>query len=320
MTARIIGTGAYAPERIVTNKDLMEFLDTDDAWIRERIGICERRVSVSEGTSELAVQAARRAIENAGITPEEIDVIVVATSSPDRSFPSAATDVQGMLGAVNAFAFDITAACSGFIYGLHIVEGFFKAGIYKTGLVIGAETLSKVLDWSDRGSCILFGDGAGAAVVRAEETGVVKTLVGSDGTKGWVLECQARSLDNCLTGKKPELGLMKMDGQEVFKFAVKIIPTIVKQLLEETKTSSEEVKYYVLHQANSRILESASRRLKIPMEKIPSNIARYGNTSAASIPILLDELNRDGKLNRGDKLVLSGFGAGLTWGATLLEW
>lgn len=320
MTARIIGTGAYAPERIVTNKDLMEFLDTDDAWIRERTGICERRVSVSEGTSELAVQAARRAIENAGITPEEIDVIVVATSSPDRSFPSAATDVQGMLGAVNAFAFDITAACSGFIYGLHIIEGFFKAGIYKTGLVIGAETLSKVLDWSDRGSCILFGDGAGAAVVKAEETGVVKTLVGSDGTKGWVLECQARSLDNCLTGKKPELGLMKMDGQEVFKFAVKIIPTIVKQLLEETKTPSEEVKYYVLHQANSRILESASRRLKIPMEKIPSNIARYGNTSAASIPILLDELNRDGKLNRGDKLVLSGFGAGLTWGATLLEW
>lgn len=320
MTARIIGTGAYAPERIVTNKDLMEFLDTDDAWIRERTGICERRVSVSEGTSELALQAARRAIENAGIKPEEIDVIVVATSSPDRSFPSAATDVQGMLGAVNAFAFDITAACSGFIYGLHIIEGFFKAGIYKTGLVIGAETLSKVLDWSDRGSCILFGDGAGAAVVKAEETGVVKTLVGSDGTKGWVLECQARSLDNCLTGKKPELGLMKMDGQEVFKFAVKIIPKIVKQLLEETETPSEAVKYYVLHQANSRILESASRRLKIPMEKIPSNIARYGNTSAASIPILLDELNRDGKLNRGDKLVLSGFGAGLTWGATLLEW
>lgn len=320
MTARIIGTGAYAPEKIVTNKDLMEFLDTDDAWIRERTGICERRVSVSEGTSELALQAARRAIENAGIKPEEIDVIVVATSSPDRSFPSAATDVQGMLGAVNAFAFDITAACSGFIYGLHIIEGFFKAGIYKTGLVIGAETLSKVLDWSDRGSCILFGDGAGAAVVKAEETGVVKTLVGSDGTKGWVLECQARSLDNCLTGKKPELGLMKMDGQEVFKFAVKIIPKIVKQLLEETETPSEDVKYYVLHQANSRILESASRRLKIPMEKIPSNIARYGNTSAASIPILLDELNRDGKLNRGDKLVLSGFGAGLTWGATLLEW
>lgn len=320
MTARIIGTGAYAPERIVTNKDLMEFLDTDDAWIRERTGICERRVSVSEGTSELALQAARRAIENAGIKPEEIDVIVVATSSPDRSFPSAATDVQGMLGAVNAFAFDITAACSGFIYGLHIIEGFFKAGIYKTGLVIGAETLSKVLDWSDRGSCILFGDGAGAAVVKAEKTGVVKTLVGSDGTKGWVLECQARSLDNCLTGKKPELGLMKMDGQEVFKFAVKIIPKIVKQLLEETETPSEDVKYYVLHQANSRILESASRRLKIPMEKIPSNIARYGNTSAASIPILLDELNRDGKLNRGDKLVLSGFGAGLTWGATLLEW
>lgn len=320
MTTRIIGIGSYTPETIVTNRDLMEFMDTDDAWIRERTGICERRVSVSEGTSALAVEAAKRAIEDAGISPEEIDIIVLATSSADRSFPSAATDVQGIIGAVNAMAFDITAACTGFIYALHVVDGFIKSGIYKTGLVIGAETLSKVIDWSDRGSGILFGDGAGAAVVRADEKGVIHALMGSDGTKGWVLECQARSLGNCLTKVKPELGLMKMDGQEVFKFAVKKIPEIVKQVLEESNTSQEEIKYFFLHQANIRILESASRRLNIPMEKIPVNIDRYGNTSAASILILLDEMYRDGKLARGDKLVLAGFGAGLTWGATLLEW
>lgn len=320
MTARIIGIGSHVPETIVTNKDLMKFVDTDDDWIRERTGICERRVSLTEGTSALAVRAAEKALRDAGIGPEEIDIIVVATSSPDRSFPSAATDVQDGIGAVNAFAFDITAACSGFIYGLHIIEGFFAAGLYKTGLVIGAETLSKVLDWSDRGSCILFGDGAGAAVVRAEETGVIKTILGSDGTKGWTLECKARSLENCLTGKKPELGFMKMDGQEVFKFAVKKVPEVIKQVLDAAGIAPEEIKYYVLHQANSRILESASRRLKIPMEKIPSNIDRYGNTSAASIPILLDEMKREGRIDKGDKLILSGFGSGLTWGAALLEW
>lgn len=320
MTARIIGIGSYVPETIVTNKDLMKFVDTDDTWIRERTGICERRVSLTEGTSALAVKAAQKALEDAGVTAEEIDIIIVATSSPDRSFPSAAADVQEGIKAVNAFAFDITAACSGFIYGLHILEGFFAGGLYKTGLLIGAETLSKVLDWSDRGSCILFGDGAGAAVVKAEETGVIKTILGSDGTKGWTLECQARSLENCLTGKRPELGFMKMDGQEVFKFAVKKVPEVVKQVLDASGIPPEDIKYYVLHQANSRILESASRRLKIPMEKIPSNIDRYGNTSAASIPILLSEMKQEGKISRGDKLILSGFGSGLTWGATLLEW
>lgn len=320
MTTRIIGTGSYAPETILTNKDLMEFMDTDDTWIRERTGICERRVSVSEGTSELAVKAAEKAIENAGINPEEIDIIVLATSSGDKSFPAGAMDIQAAIGAVNAVGFDITAACSGFIYALNMVHAFFAAGIYKTGLVVGAETLSKVLDWNDRSSAILFGDGAGAAVVRAEEKGIIHMLMGSDGTKSWALECQARSLGNCLTKTAPELGLMKMDGQEVFKFAVKKVPEIVKQVLLEGGTEQEDIKYFLLHQANVRILESASRRLKIPMEKIPVNIDRYGNTSAASIPILIDELNREGKLLRGDKLVLAGFGAGLTWGATLLEW
>lgn len=320
MTTKIIGIGSYVPDTVVTNQDLMKFLDTDDAWIRERTGICERRVSKDMGTCGLAIEAATRAIDDAGIDPKEIDLIVLATSSGDRAFPAAAMDVQAAIGAVNAVGFDITAACSGFIFGLHIAHSFFAAGIYKTALIIGAETLSKVVDWTDRGTCILFGDGAGAAVVRASETGIIRTLMGSDGTKGWTLECQARNLGNCVNGIKPELGFMKMDGKEVFKFAVRKVPEIVAQILEDAQMDPEEIKYFVLHQANFRILEAASRRLKVPMDRIPVNIDRYGNTSAASVPILLDELKRDGKLERGDKLVLAGFGSGMTWGATLLEW
>lgn len=320
MTTKIIGIGSYVPDTVVTNQDLMKFLDTDDAWIRERTGICERRVSKDMGTCGLAIEAAKRAIDDAGIDPKEIDLIVLATSSGDRAFPAAAMDVQAAIGAVNAVGFDITAACSGFIFGLHIAHSFFAAGIYKTALIIGAETLSKVVDWTDRGTCILFGDGAGAAVARASETGIIRTLMGSDGTKGWTLECQARNLGNCVNGIKPELGFMKMDGKEVFKFAVRKVPEIVAQILEDAQMDPEEIKYFVLHQANFRILEAASRRLKVPMDRIPVNIDRYGNTSAASVPILLDELKRDGKLERGDKLVLAGFGSGMTWGATLLEW
>lgn len=320
MTTRIIGTGSYVPETIVTNKDLMKFMDTDDEWIKDRTGIAARHISVKEGTSEMSVEAAKRAIADAGIDPKEIDIIILATSSADKSFPATAMDVQAGVGAVNAMGFDISAACTGFIYGLHIVQGFFASGIYKTGLIVGAETLSKVLDWNDRASCILFGDGAGAAVVRAEDQGILHAVMGSDGTKSWVLDCVGRSLGNILTNTTPEMGFMKMDGQEVFKFAVKKVPEVVKQVLDESGTSQEEVKYFLLHQANYRILEAASRRLKIPMEKIPVNIDRFGNTSAASIPILIDEMAKDGKLERGDKLVLAGFGAGLTWGAILLEW
>lgn len=320
MTTRIIGTGSYVPETIVTNTDLTKFMDTNDEWIRDRSGIAERRISVKEGTSDMAVEAAKRAIADAGIDPKEIDIIILATSSADKSFPATAMDVHAGVGAVNAMGFDISAACTGFIYGLHIVQGFFASGMYKTGLIVGAETLSKVLDWNDRSSCILFGDGAGAAVVRAEEQGMIHAVMGSDGTKSWVLDCVGRSLGNVLTNTTPEMGFMKMDGQEVFKFAVKKVPEIVKQVLDESGTSQEDVKYFILHQANYRILEAASRRLKIPMEKIPVNIDRFGNTSAASIPILIDEMAKDGKLVRGDKLVLAGFGAGLTWGSILMEW
>ena len=217
-------------------------------------------------------------------------------------------------------AFDVSAACAGFIFAMNIVQGFFKAGIYQTALIIGAETLSKVTDWSDRSTCVLFGDGAGAAVLKNDSVGMIDMLMGADGTKGDFLKCKSRTLGNFLTGTKPELGLMTMDGQEVFKFAVKRVPESVETLLKRNAVAKEEIKYYVLHQANERIVEAVARRLKEPMEKFPMTIAKYGNTSTASIPLLLDDMLKKGMLKNGDKIVMSGFGAGMTWGAVLLEW
>ena len=320
MTARIAGIGAYVPENLITNDDLSKIVDTNDEWIRTRTGIRERRISSGEGTRHLAAKAAERALAAAGVAPEELDIIILGTSSPDRNYPSDACSVQAAIGAVNAVAFDISAACAGFIFAMNIVEGFFKAGIYKTALIIGAETLSKVTDWSDRGTCVLFGDGAGAAVLKAEETGIIDMMMGADGTKGDVLACTSRTVGNFLTGTKPELGFMTMDGQEVFKFAVKKVPECINQVLSESGTDIESVKYFVLHQANYRICEAVAKRLKQPLDKVPMNIDKYGNTSGATVPILLDQLNREGKLSRGDKLVLAGFGGGLTWGAVLLTW
>lgn len=322
MTSRIIGTGSYAPEQIVTNDDLAKIVDTNDEWIVSRTGIHERRIAAdaSEGTSHMSTEAARRALEHANIKAEELDIILLATSSPDHCFPNGACEVQAAIGAHKAVAYDISAACSGFIFALNTLQAFIQAGIYRTGLVIGTDTLSKLTDWTDRGTCVLFGDGAGAAVVQAQDTGLIHMVMGSDGTKGPVLSCEARTGGNFLNGKTPELGYMYMDGQEVFKFAVKKVPECVRQVLDEAQTDIREVKYFVLHQANYRIFESVAKRLKQPMEKFPVNIDRYGNTSGATIPMMLDELNREGKLERGDKIVLAGFGGGLTWGAALLEW
>lgn len=321
MTTRIIGTGSAVPERIVTNDDLAQIVETSDEWIQSRTGIRERRIASAEsGTSDLAARAAKMALEQSGMKPEELDIIVLATSSADCCFPNGACEVQAAIGAVNAVAFDLSAACSGFVFALNTVHSFLQAGIYRTGLVIGADTLSKLIDWNDRGTCVLFGDGAGAAVVKADKTGIIHMVMGADGTRGGVLECGGRTTGNFLTGKKPELGYMTMNGQEVFKFAVKTVPEAIRRTLEESNTDISEIKYFILHQANYRIFESIAKRLKIPMEKFPTNLERYGNTSGASVPILLDEMNREGKLKPGDKLILSGFGAGLTWGATLLEW
>ena len=320
MTARISGIGAYVPETIVTNDDLAKIVETSDEWISSRTGIRERRISTKEGTSDLAAEAARRALEAAGVKPEELDLIILGTSSPDCNYPSGACEVQAKIGAVNAAAFDISAACSGFIFAMNIVQGFFKSGIYQTALIIGAETLSKVVDWDDRSTCVLFGDGAGAAVLKNEESGIIDMLMGSDGTKGEALKCTSRSLGNFLTGERPELGFMTMDGQEVFRFAVKRVPESIETLMKKNQISKEEIAYYVLHQANERIVEAVARRLKEPMDKFPMTISKYGNTSTASIPLLLDDMLKKGMLKQGDKIIMSGFGAGMTWGAVLLEW
>lgn len=320
MTSRIIGTGSYVPEQIVTNDDLAKIVETDDEWIRSRTGIRERRIALEEGTSHMATKAAKRAIENAGISAEDIDIIILGTSSPDHCFPAGACEVQAAIGAVNAAAFDISAACSGFLFALNTVQAFIQAGIYKTALVIGADCLSKLTDWTDRSTCVLFGDAAGAAVVQAEESGMVHMVMGSDGVKGPVLSCVSRTEGNFLNGREPGLGYMYMNGQEVFKFAVKKVPECIHQVLDESEVSIEDVSCFVLHQANYRIVEAVAKRLKQPLEKFPMNMDKYGNTSGASIPLLLDEMNREGRLKRGDKIVLAGFGAGLTWGAALLEW
>lgn len=321
-TCRIVGTGSYAPEQIVTNDDLAKIVETNDEWITTRTGIHERRIAadVETGTSYMAAEAARRALADAGVAAEELDIIILATSSPDNCFPSGACEVQGVIGAHRAVAFDVSAACSGFIFALNTMQAFIQAGIYQTGMLIGADCLSKLTDWTDRGTCVLFGDGAGAAIIKAEERGLVHMVMGADGTKGSVLSCVSRTGGSFLNGKTPEIGYMFMDGQEVFRFAVKKVPECVHQLLDEADTDIEDIKYFVLHQANYRIFESVAKRLKQPIEKFPMNIDRYGNTSGASVPLMLDELNREGKLSRGDKIVLAGFGGGLTWGAALLEW
>lgn len=320
MTARIIGTGSAVPEQIVTNEDLSKIVETSDEWISSRSGIKERRVAKEENTTSLAILAGKRALENAGVTAEEIEVIIVATCTPDYFFPNTACQVQEAIGAKHAVAFDLSAACSGFLFALSTAQAYIKGGIYQKALIVGAETMSKMIDWSDRSTCVLFGDGAGAAVVSAEETGVLELVQKSDGTGKGVLSCKARETRNLLNHESETKEYLYMEGQPVFKFAVKTVPECVEEILEKAEVKKEEIRYYILHQANSRIIQSVAKRLKEPEEKFPMNLSLYGNTSAASIPILLDEMNRNGMLNRRDKLVLSGFGAGLTWGAVLLEW
>ena len=320
MTARIIGTGSAVPEQIVTNEDLSKIVETSDEWISSRSGIKERRVAKEENTTSLAILAGKRALENAGVTAEEIEVIIVATCTPDYFFPNTACQVQEAIGAKHAVAFDLSAACSGFLLALSTAQAYIKGGIYQKALIIGAETMSKMIDWSDRSTCVLFGDGAGAAVVSAEETGVLELVQKSNGAGKGVLSCKARETRNLLNHESETKEYLYMEGQPVFKFAVKTVSECVEEVLKKAEAKKEEIRYYILHQANSRIIQSVAKRLKEPEEKFPMNLSLYGNTSAASIPILLDEMNRNGMLNRGDKLVLSGFGAGLTWGAVLLEW
>ncbi len=320
MTTRIIGTGSCLPKTIVTNDDLSKIMDTSDEWISSRTGIRERHLVKEETTATLSITAAMRALENAGITAKELDMIIVGTVSGDHVTPSTACEVQAGIGAVNAVAFDINAACSGFLFSLHTAMAYMKSGLCKTALVIGAETLSKIMDWSDRSTCVLFGDGAGAAVVRTDEVGITAFDQGSDGTKGMVLACPNRTNNNPLIETDKTLGYTRMDGQEVYKFAVTAVPSSIQRVLEEARLTPDDIKYFLLHQANIRIIQSVAKRLKTDLDKFPISLDHCGNMSAASVPVLLDEVNRKGMLQKGDKVILSGFGGGLTWGTCLLEW
>lgn len=321
----IIGTGSYLPERIMTNSEMEKIVDTSDEWIRSRTGICERRIAdENTATSDLSTVAAMRALENANLKPEEIDLIIVATVTPDMVFPSTACLVQKNIGAFNAAAFDLEAACSGFIYGLAIAENFVKTGYYKHVLVIGAETLSKICDFTDRNTCVIFGDGAGAAVVSEvqEEYGILSTYIGADGRGGDLLKLPAGGSRIPASAESVEdrLHYIKMDGSEVFKFAVKIMGEAAEKALEKCGMNKEDIDYLIPHQANIRIIDAAVRRLKISKDKVYVNVDKYGNMSAASVAIALDEASRNGFLKDGDIAVLVGFGGGLTWGGAVLKW
>ncbi|MGI6224708.1 MAG: beta-ketoacyl-ACP synthase III [Peptococcales bacterium] len=321
----IIGTGSYVPEQVVTNKDLEKIVDTDDEWIVTRTGISERRKAESHiATSDMSVLAAQKAIESAGITPEDIDLIIVATITPDMIFPATACLVQEKLGAKNAGAFDLSAACTGFIYGLSVASQFIATGMYKYVLVVGAETLSRVLNPADRNTLILFGDGAGAAVLGPVEagSGFLSFDLGSDGS-GFNLLYQEAGGSRCPASlESVELGkhYMVMHGQDVFKFAVRIMGEASLKALGKAGLGKESVDYLIPHQANIRIVDAAVKRLQLPTDKVYINLDKYGNMSGASIPVALDEAVRNKKIKKGDLVVLVGFGAGLTWGACVLRW
>ncbi len=320
MPARIIGTGSALPALLVSNRELEKIVDTTDEWIRSRTGIESRHIAVEETTTSMAIEAAKKALQDAKASPEELDLIIVGTISPDHYFPSTACEIQSALGAVNATAFDISAACAGFLFGLGIVDAYMKAGTVRTALVVGAETLSKMMDWNDRSTCVLFGDGAGAAVVRSDESGIMSMVQGSDGARGNALTCEGRRVNNPYKKNDTSLDYTKMNGQEVYKFAVKTVPKSIEEALLKANVKADDVKYFLLHQANLRIIEAVAKRLGQSIEKFPTNLQECGNISAGSVPVLLDHVNREGMLQKGDTIVLAGFGAGLTWGATVLIW
>lgn len=316
---KIIGTGRALPKRIVTNDDLSRIIDTSDEWITERTGIRERRIVSDETTVSLAAEAGRKALENAGVHAENIDLLIVSTFTPDNSLPNTACAVQRILGCRRAVAFEMNAACSGFLFALNTAYAYFSLGVYKKALIIGAETISKVLNWKDRSSCILFGDGAGAVVVEKTEKEDYLFVQYADGANGEVLTCRCHREQNIWNDCQEEKETLWMDGQEVFKFAVRKVPECIRELLNMAQLSAEEINWFLLHQANKRIIQSVAKRLGVKEEKFPMNLEHYGNTSAASIPILLDEWNRQGYFEEKNKVILSGFGAGLTWGAALIN-
>lgn len=325
MTGRICGTGSCVPLFAMDNNDIAKLVDTSDEWIRERTGVVRRHIIREETTVSMASEAGKRALENAGLLAEDVDLIIVSTISSNVILPCTACEVQKELGARHATCFDLSAACTGFVVAYNTAAAYLNAGVYKNALIIGSESLSNLTNWKDRGTCILFGDGAGAAVLRKDDTRYYLPVTHSNGSKGEALSCRSRyDRSEISPAGLPEPDeseyLMQMDGREVFMFAVKSVPQVIREVLEKNNVAQEEISYYILHQANRRIVEAIAKRLDEPMEKFPVNLEEYGNTSSASIPILLDELNREGKFERGQKIVLAGFGAGLTWGASIIEW
>ncbi len=319
MHAKIIGTGSYLPNKILTNFDLEKIVDTTDEWIVSRSGIRERHIAADgEMTSDLALQASRNAIEAAGIAADDIDLIIVATTSPDKMFPSTACILQDKLGITNGgAAFDIQAVCGGFVYALNTADLYIRGGQAKTVLVVGAEVMSRMVDWTDRATCVLFGDGAGAVILQASaEPGVLAARLHADGRHHALL----RADGNICNGKVEGEPFIKMEGQAVFKFAVTVLSRVVDEVLDATGLSGTDIDYLVPHQANIRIIEATAKKLGLSMDNVVVTVAGHGNTSSASIPLALDVAVRDGRIKAGQNILLEAIGGGFTWGAVLLKW
>ncbi|MEK6683521.1 MAG: beta-ketoacyl-ACP synthase III [Nitrospirota bacterium] len=325
MKTRITGTGSYLPERIMTNRDIERLVETTESWIVERTGIRERRIAdEDEAASDLAVHAARRALEMARVDAKDLDLIIVATATPDMFFPSTACIVQDRIGARRAAAFDLSAACSGFLFALSVADQYIRNGVYRNVLIIGSEVMSRIIDWTDRNTCVLFGDGAGAAVLQRTkgEHGVLSTHLHSDGRLWNLIQVPGGGSrippsSSMLTERKP---FIKMKGNETFKVAVRTLEEAVHETLKAAHVQPSDLSLLIPHQANFRIIKAVAERLGLPMEKVMINVERYGNTSAASIPIALDEAVRQGRVKDGDLLLFEAFGAGLTWASALVRW
>ena len=319
--SRILGTGGYLPSKVLTNADLEKMVETSDRWIVERTGIRERRIAADgETTGTLAEHAARRALEAAGLTPADIGLIVLATTTPDRVFPSTACLLQDRLGIHGCPAFDVQAVCTGFVYALAIADKFVRTGSARCALVVGSETLSRIIDWTDRGTCVLFGDGAGAVVLGAsDEPGIVSTHLHADGQYKDLLTVPV-GISQGYDQVRSQQAHLNMEGAEVFKVAVNTLGRIVDETLEANKLQKSEVKWLVPHQANVRIIAATAKKLGLPMERVVLTVERHGNTSAASIPLAFDEAVRDGRIQRGETVLMEAFGGGFTWGSVLLKY
>ena len=316
--SRITATGSYLPSKVLTNRDLESLVDTTDEWIHSRTGIRQRHVAADgELTSDLALQASRAALAKAGITPEALDLIVVATTTPDMVFPSTACILQAKLGARDCPAFDVQAVCSGFIYALATADQFIRSGQYRNALVVGAEIYSRILDWKDRSTCVLFGDGAGAVVLRRDRApGIIATRLHADGTYANMLSVPGSVCGGQVSGRP----LLQMDGQAVFKFAVRALDEIVVETLAAANLRKSDIDWLVPHQANIRIIQATAKKLGMSMERVVLTVERHANTSAASIPLALDEAARDGRIRTGQHVLMEGVGGGFTWGAVLAKW